>query len=196
MQDPTSANAVELPEFGFEQNDVSVGPLVHNRRIEPAELRNVKERPRTIGSRDQRCFRHATPQEGPELRYGAAEGELSRSPINRRSFEQQTNREVTRECRGNLSCRHPVGAFFELPDHSGPPAQGQQRGGEVIGALFGWDAQLGQGMLEGGNRTAFCDPVLGHESRENPRPGPAVRSERRVVDLEETAMDAVISGRH
>ena len=51
VQDPALTHAVELAQFGLELRHVPSGPLFHNRRIKAAELRHMKERPRTLERR-------------------------------------------------------------------------------------------------------------------------------------------------
>jgi len=52
VKNPASAYRVELLQFGFERRYVSRCPLLHDRRVQAAELRHMEERPRSI---DGRC---------------------------------------------------------------------------------------------------------------------------------------------
>ena len=74
MQDATSAHAVELSQLRFELHHVPPRPLLDDRRIEAAELCDVKERPRAFDGRRGRCDRELIPKPVAELRQWPAEG--------------------------------------------------------------------------------------------------------------------------
>ena len=95
VQDAAAAHVIELAQFGLELHDVPGGPLLHDRRIETAKLRHVKQRPRALERRRRQGGATLMPQVGAQIREGAVERELSRRRIERRAFEQQPDCEVS-----------------------------------------------------------------------------------------------------
>src|SRR5260370_32614849 len=98
VQDPAATDAVEYLEFGLELRHVPGDPLFHDRCVETAKLRNVEERPRALECGWSGRVRQPVLQQGPQLRQRAAESELSRRFGERRSLEQQPDREVSTYC--------------------------------------------------------------------------------------------------
>ena len=62
VEDAAAAQAVDLLQLGFELAHVSWRPLLHERRIEAAELCNVEEWPRAFGPRRRRSNGELTAQ--------------------------------------------------------------------------------------------------------------------------------------
>ena len=84
MQDLAAMDAVELPQLRFERCDVVGGPLLDDRGIEAAQLRDMEQRPRALG---RRRGGRATPcvlQPRPQLRQRTAERDLPRRVLDRR----------------------------------------------------------------------------------------------------------------
>ena len=65
VQDAAAAHAVEPAQLGFELAHVPWRPLLHDRRIEAAELCDVEERPRPLYRRRRQCKKvHRTSRSG------------------------------------------------------------------------------------------------------------------------------------
>jgi hypothetical protein len=45
--------------------------------------------------------------------------------LERSAFEEQTNRQVSAQRNGEISRRHTIGPFLDLPHNAGPPSQCQ-----------------------------------------------------------------------
>ncbi len=166
VQDAALTYAVEFAQFGLELRHVSSGPLFHNRRIEAAELRNMKERPRSLERRRRRRAREPAPQPGAQVRQRAAEGELSRSLVERRAFEQQAHREVAAQRHREVPCRDAVGPLFDLTHDTGPSSQSQQFGAQIVRALIIGDTELGEGVRNRAQRIPPGGTIFGDELRE------------------------------
>src|SRR5262245_33708971 len=68
MQDPAPMDAVELLQFAFELCDVPWSPLLHNRRIEAAQLRDIEQRPRPFERGRRRRAPESIPQPRAQVR--------------------------------------------------------------------------------------------------------------------------------
>ena len=145
MQDATPAHTVELSQLGFELRHVPRRPLLDDRRIEAAELCDVKERPRAFDGRRRRCDREPIPKPVAELRQWPTEGELSRRLVERGPFEQQAYREVSAQRDREIPCRDPVGPLFDLTHDAGPASQGEQFGAQIVDALVIGNTELRRG---------------------------------------------------
>src|SRR5207249_6751402 len=73
LQDAAAANAVELLQLGFDAGHLSRRPLLDDRRVEAAQLRHVKERPRALDRRWSRGRGEPLAQPGAHLRERAGE---------------------------------------------------------------------------------------------------------------------------
>jgi hypothetical protein len=75
--------------------------------------------------------------------------------LERSAFEEQTNCQVSAQRNGEISRRHAIGPFLNLPHNAGPSSQCQQLGAQVV-LIFGiGDAELGQRIRD----RAECIPI-------------------------------------
>ena len=189
VQDPALAHPVEPSQLGFELAHVPWRPLLHDRRIEAAELCDVEERPRPFDGRRGRCDRELIPQPVPERRHRATERELPRGFVECGPFEQQADREVSAQRDREIPCRDAVGPLFDLPHDAGPPSQGQQFGAQIVLALVILNTELTERVCDRVERAPFSGVVVGDEAGERSGPTAALRRQRRAVDLQKAAVN-------
>jgi hypothetical protein len=166
VKNPTLAQAVELLQLGLELFDVPGAPLLDNRRIETAQLRDMKQRPGPLDHGWSSWAWQPVPQRESQFRQWAREGDLSCRIVERCTLQQQAHREEPAECHGEVSCRHTVWALFDLTNDAGPSSQGQQLGAQIVGTFVIGDAELSEGVGNRGKGAPFGSAVLAGQPRQ------------------------------
>ena len=196
MEDASPAERVQLPQFRFQLRYVSRCPLLDYRRIEAAQLCNVKERPRAFGRGSRLRRRTARAERPAQLGHRAVEGDSLHGLIERGALEQQPNGEIPAQCHADVPRRHAVGPFLDLPDDTRPSAQSEQLSAQVVDPLILGHAERSERVHDRLERIPIRGAILLDKPRQRPRPAPAACCQRRAVDLEEAAVNAVIAFRH
>src|SRR5262245_34346612 len=196
MQNPPPAYLVELAQFGLELGHLARGPMSDRRCIEPAQLSHMEERPRALDTGRRLCGRQPRMQPAAQIGQRTRKRELLRDVSERRTFEHQPDREIASKGDSEIACRNAIRTLFDLAYDARPSAQREQLGGEKIAPLTFTDTELDQRMLDRRARAAPRGPVLGHQLRQGARPNSALGCQRRVVDLQKTAVDSLAAPGH
>src|SRR5262249_25597271 len=120
VQDAAAANVTEPLQLGFDLRHLSPSPLFDDRRIEAAELRHMKERPRAVDTRWSRWTSAPLSKPPAQLGQRTMEAQLACRLVERRPLEQQTNREISAQRDREVSCWNAVGPLFDLAYDAGP----------------------------------------------------------------------------
>src|SRR5215510_5748424 len=95
--------------------------------------------------------------------------------LERGAFEEEPDGEISSQGNREIPRRHAVWPYFDLTNDTGPPPQRQQLGGQIVLPLIIRHAKLSEGILNGAERIAPGVIILGDDTREDLRPGTAVR---------------------
>jgi hypothetical protein len=114
---------------------------------------------------------------------------LSRGFLQGGPFKEEADREVSAQRDREIPRRDAVRPLFDLPHDASPAAQGQQFGAQIILALVVTNTELGERVCDRVERVPFGGMVVGDDARKCSGPTPALRRQRRAIDLQKATVN-------